>query len=78
MQMTTTIQLPDALKARLTKLKKHPRQPYSEVIAEAIDYVEEDEMELSPASKRALTEARKEFKAGNTKSMADMRREMGL
>ena len=76
--MTTTIQVSDQLKERLTRLKKHPRQPYGEVIAEAIDYLEEDEMELSPNSKRALTEARKEFKAGQTKSMSDMRRELGL
>lgn len=76
--MPTTIQVPDELKARLARLKKHPRQPYAEVIAEALDYLEEDEKDLSPASKRALTEARKEFKAGQTKSMADMRRELGI
>lgn len=76
--MPTTIQVPEALKARLARLKTHPRQPYSEVIAAALDYLEEDEMELSPASKKALTEARKEFNAGQTKSMADVRRELGL
>lgn len=76
--MSTTIQVSDQLKARLARLKKHPRQPYGEVIAEAIDYMEEDEMELTPAAKRALADARTEFAAGQTKSMADMRRELGL
>ncbi len=76
--MFTTIQVPDELKARLAKLKRHPRQPFAEVIADALDYLEEDEKDLTPAAKRALTEARKEFKAGQTKSMADVRRELGL
>jgi predicted transcriptional regulator len=76
--MMTTIQVPDDLKMRLSKLKKHPRQPYSEVIAEALDYIEEDERELTQSAKIALTEARKEFKAGQTRSMADVRRELGL
>ncbi|MBW3583398.1 MAG: hypothetical protein KY455_09900 [Euryarchaeota archaeon] len=76
--MVTTIQVPDELKTRLARLKKHPRQPYAEVIAEALDYLEEDEKELTPASKRALKEARKEFESGQTKSLADVRRELGL
>jgi len=76
--MATTIQIPDELKARLVRLKKHPRQPFAEVVADALDYMEEDEKELSPGAKRALTEARKEFQAGQTKSMADVRRELGL
>ncbi|MGQ0535671.1 MAG: DUF7557 family protein [Methanobacteriota archaeon] len=76
--MPTTIQVSDELKERLARLKRHPRQPFAEVIAEALDYLEEDEKELGPASKRALTAARREFKAGQTKSMADMRRELGL
>jgi predicted transcriptional regulator len=76
--MATTIQVPEALKARLEHLKTHPRQPFAEVIAEALDYIEEDEKQLTASAKRALTEARREFKAGQTKSMADMRRELGI
>jgi predicted transcriptional regulator len=76
--MATTIQVPEALKARLEHLKKHPRQPYAEVIADALDYIEEDEKELTAGAKRALADARNEFKAGQTRSMADMRRELGL
>jgi predicted DNA-binding protein len=76
--MVTTIQVPEALKARLANLKKHPRQPYAEIIAEALDYIEEDEKELTGVAKRALGEARREYRAGQTKSMADMRRELGL
>lgn len=70
--------MPDERKARLARLKRHPRQRIAEVVAEALNYMEENEKDLSPAAKRALTEARKEFKAGQTKSMADMRRELGL
>lgn len=37
---TTTIELPISLRARLSKLKQHPRQPYHEVILRALDALE--------------------------------------
>lgn len=74
----TTIQVSDDLKARLARLKKHPRQPYAEVIAEALDYIEEDEQALPDDAKAALAAARHEFAVGRTKSLADVRRELGL
>jgi predicted nucleotidyltransferase len=36
---TTTIQIPQELRARLERLKAHPRQPYYEVIVAALDRV---------------------------------------
>ncbi len=40
---TTTIELPIPLRARLAKLKKHPKQPYHEVIQSAVDWLERRE-----------------------------------
>jgi uncharacterized protein len=37
---TTTVELPIPLRARLAKLKQHPRQPYHEVIGLALDLLE--------------------------------------
>lgn len=76
--MPTTIQVSERLKRRLARHKSHPRQPYEEVIEAALDYLEEDERELSEAARTALNEARKEFRAGGTKTIADVRRELGL
>jgi hypothetical protein len=36
----TTIQISQELRQRLSKLKVHPRQPYEEVIAAALDALE--------------------------------------
>jgi predicted nucleotidyltransferase len=37
---TTTIELPLPIRARLARLKAHPRQPYHEVIGRALDALE--------------------------------------
>jgi predicted nucleotidyltransferase len=37
---TTTVELPLPLRARLAKLRTHPRQPYHEVIQRALDALE--------------------------------------
>jgi predicted nucleotidyltransferase len=37
---TTTIELPVPLRARLARLKQHPRQPYHEVIQRAVEALE--------------------------------------
>lgn len=76
--MATTIQVPEKLKARLDRLKQHPRQPYAEVIAEAIDRMEEDELPLSAETKRAIAAGRRDVARGRTKSLAEVRRELGL
>jgi len=60
------------------KHKQHPRQPYEEVIQEALDYVEEDEADLSLAARKALEESRKQFAAGKFKSLDQVREEFGF
>lgn len=76
--MTTTIQVSDRLKKRLVRHKQHPRQPYEEVIEEALDSIEEDEKELSASAKKALDESRKQFAAGHFKSLDQVKEELGL
>lgn len=76
--MPTTIQVSERLKRRLLKHKQHPRQPYEEVIEEALDYVEEEEAELSPSAKKALVESRKQFASGRFKTLDQVKEELGL
>lgn len=76
--MTTTIQVSERLKKRLLRHKQHPRQPYEEVIEEALDFIEEDEKELSASAKKALDESRRQFAAGHFKSLDQVKEELGL
>lgn len=76
--MATTIQVSQRLKKRLLRHKQHPRQPYEEVIEEALDYLEEDERQLSAEAKRALRESRRQFAAGRFKTLDEAREELGL
>lgn len=76
--MPTTIQVSERLKRRLLRHKRHPRQPYEEVIEEALDFMEEDERELSTAAREALRESRRQFAAGKAKTLDEARRELGL
>ncbi len=76
--MPTTIQVPNELKERLKRLKHHPRQPYAEVIEEALDWLEEDEAELSPRAKEALDASRKEFEEGRFRTLDEVREGLGL
>lgn len=76
--MTTTIQIPERLRDRLAALKKHGRQPYAEVIAEALDLLEEDEAMLSVGAKAAIEESRRHIKAGRFKTLDEVKAELGL
>lgn len=76
--MATTIQVSERLKRRLLRHKQHPRQPYEEVIEEALDFIEEDEKELSSSAKKALEESRRQFAAGQFKSLEEIKEELGL
>lgn len=76
--MPTTIQVSEQLKKRLAKRKKHARQPYAEVIEEALDFIEEDEKELSVSAKKALKESRRQLAAGKYVSLDEAARELGL
>lgn len=76
--MPTTIQISEKLKKRLAKRKKHPRQAYEEVIEEALDFIEEDERELSAAARKAIAQSRKQLEKGEGASLDELKRELGL
>ena len=76
--MRTTIQVSDRLKKRLQRQKRHPRQAYEEVIEEALDFMEENELELSATARDALAESRRQFAKGRVKTLAAVKKELGL
>lgn len=74
MSSTTTVQIPLALKARLTAMKIHPRETYADVLERILEDLEE----LGPQTRRAVEKSRSEFKAGKYKTLDEVKREMGL
>jgi len=74
MPKTTTLQIDRSLKARLDRLKIHPRETYNDVIERLV----EDTKELSPAILRSIEKARADFKAGRYQTHAQVKRELGL
>lgn len=74
----TTIEVPTALRDRLAALKHHPRQPYAEVIQEALDWLDEDDARLSPAAREAVEESRRQLAGGRFKTLDEVRAELGL
>lgn len=76
--MPTTIQVSERLKKRLLAHKEHSRQPYEEIIAKALDLVEEDELELNAEYRKKILAARRDLKAGRYVGTKDLIRELGL
>jgi len=74
MAQTTTIQIDRSLKARLDKIKIHPRETYNDILERLL----EDLQELAPDVKRAADRAYKEFKAGRYTTHEQLKRELGL
>jgi len=74
MTSTTTVQIPVAMKARLSAMKIHPRETYADVLERILEDLEE----LGPETKRAVEKSRREFKDGKYKTLDQVKREMGL
>ncbi|MBN2067696.1 MAG: hypothetical protein JW744_04470 [Candidatus Diapherotrites archaeon] len=72
--MDTTIQISKELRQELQGRKFQAKESYESVIWDLI----EDTMELSEETKRELAEARKEIKSGKAKSLAQVKKELGL
>ncbi|MBU2634281.1 MAG: hypothetical protein KJ674_03480 [Nanoarchaeota archaeon] len=72
--MVTTIQISDDLQNVLTKRKLFDRETYDEVIWDLI----EDTMELSEETKKHIKQSQKEIKEGKTKTLAQVKKELGL
>ena len=72
--MATTIQISKELLETLKKRKKYKKESYEDIIWDLL----EDTMELSEETKRDIEEARKEFREGKTKTLAQVKKELGI
>ncbi|MFH1637290.1 MAG: hypothetical protein ABIB71_02590 [Candidatus Woesearchaeota archaeon] len=72
--MATTIQITESLKSTLNNFKLFDRETYEEVIWDLI----EDTKELSEQTKKELELARAEIKAGKTKTLSQVKKELGI
>ncbi len=70
----TTIQVSTELVNNLKNRKMYDKESYEEVIWDLL----EDSMELSEETKRDLEKSRAEIKAGKTKSLSQIKKELGL
>ena len=75
--METTIQIHRNLKAKLEKLKIHPRESYEKVIQRLI----ESSIDTEPLSKeeiREIEEGLADIKAGRVYTTKELKKELGI
>jgi len=72
--MDTSIQISKRLQKELLKRKFFNKETYEEVIWDMI----EDNEELNAQTKKELSEARAEIKAGKVHTLAKVKKELGL
>ena len=72
--MATTIQISQNLQAELSNRKLFQKETYDEVIWDLI----EDTRELSEQTKKELEISRAEIKAGKSKTISQIKSELGL
>ncbi len=72
--MVTTIQISETLQDKLRKKKLYEGESYEDVIWDLM----EDSMELSEETKRNIMESEKDVKGGRTKSLEQIKKELGL
>lgn len=72
--METTIQVSGELRKALSNRKVAPQESYESVIWDLL----EDGRELSEETKREMAEARKQIKEGKFKTLAQVKKELGL
>ena len=72
--MVTTIQISKKLQKALKERKMSEKESYEEVIWDLL----EDTMELSEETKGDIEKAKEDFKAGRTKSLEEIEKELVL
>ena len=72
--MVTSIQITEELQKELIKRKIFDKETYEEVIWDLV----EDSQELSEQTKKELSQARAEIKAGKSHTLAEVKNELGL
>lgn len=71
-----TIKVPESLRRRLAQRRKGPREPLASVIERVLDDDDEAHLELSPSTKRAIAQGRRDIRAGRFKTLEQVRAEM--
>ncbi|QQG38934.1 MAG: hypothetical protein HYS32_00520 [Candidatus Woesearchaeota archaeon] len=72
--MVTTIQISEDLAKELKERKFRDSETYEEVIWDLI----ENTLELSEETKNDIEKSRREIKEGKTKSLAQIKKELGI
>lgn len=75
--MYTSIQIEKEIKARLDKLKNHPRETYNEILVRLLKIAQDDDI-LSPAVIKNIEEGIADIKAGRVYSSAQVKKKLGL
>jgi predicted transcriptional regulator len=75
--MHTSIQIEKEIKARLDKLKNHPRETYNEVLTRLLKITQNDDV-LSPTVIKNIEEGIADIKAGRVYSSAQVKKKLGL
>jgi len=86
--MVTTIQIDEKTKILLDKLKVHHRETYNELLRRLVkvyqsnigneELVETLEILSSPATMREIAEALEEYESGKSKSLKQLRKDLGV
>ena len=77
MAAASVVRIQERTKQRLDRLKLHPRETYDDVIARLTDMAIDDEP-LSDESLEHLRRSDEDIRAGRTRRLADIARELGI
>ncbi len=77
MTAVSVVRVGERTKQRLDRLKLHPRETYDDVIARLTDMAIDDEP-LSDESLEHLRRSEEDIRAGRTRRLADIARELGI
>lgn len=77
MSAASVVRVGDRTKSRLDQLKLHPRETYDDVIARLTDIALDDEP-LSEESVEHLRRSEDDIKAGRTRRLADIARDLDI
>ncbi|KAA0003554.1 MAG: hypothetical protein FE048_01300 [Thermoplasmata archaeon] len=75
---TTTIQISKETKEKLNAFKEYKKETYDEVIVKLIELAEEDKMEFSEETRKAIEEGREDIKMGRVLSTKELIKELGI
>jgi predicted transcriptional regulator len=74
----TTIQLKQATKRKLEKVKMFPRETYNQVIERLLERDDEEDEQLSPATIKNIERSLKDIKAGRVYTTEQVKKELGI